>query len=432
MIFDEEKIESLIARRRLNDASAELALARADRRAQAGAAAVAGDERALAKLIPPGLLSCHNAAEIAVYYAAAGIEPSAYDHLVAGTVLAWSNDAVGALVALRAACDRAIAQQRFHAAVAARERLAHHALLFGEVAVAREAIAAAIELANAHRFSAWQLRALATAARLSLDAGDLDGAGQLIARGTAASKSHEDRALFAPAGAQLGVELGDDAAVRSWSSAEIVDVALQSQETDASNAATIAILIAAGGAHSGTPGTVALRRAVLQTGDPSSAVELFAVAARYGELEDARFAGDSLAAISAPDRPYLHAHRLLAQAHRLARSGERSGSIDAAGDAARAFSAMGLRRWTNEAMRLLVAHDAPGEKRARGRPSGSVLTEREEQVAHLIRRGARNREVAIALQISEHTVERHVSSILGRLGLRSRWQIADPAKSAED
>ncbi|HYL28085.1 MAG TPA: hypothetical protein VEW74_09645, partial [Candidatus Nitrosotalea sp.] len=248
MIFDEEKIESLIARRRLNDASAELVLARADRRLQAAVAAVAGDERALAKLISPALLSCRSAAEIAAYYALAGLEPSAYDQLVAGAVLAWSNDAVGTLVVLRAACDRALAQHRFHAAVAARERLAHHALLFGEVAAAREAIAGAIELAGAHRLSAWQLRALATAARLSLDAGDLEGAGQLIARGTAASKSHEERALFAPAGAQLGVELGDDAAVRGWSSAEIVDVALQSQEPDASHGATIAVLIAAGAA----------------------------------------------------------------------------------------------------------------------------------------------------------------------------------------
>ncbi|MEO6835146.1 MAG: helix-turn-helix transcriptional regulator [Candidatus Tumulicola sp.] len=46
-------------------------------------------------------------------------------------------------------------------------------------------------------------------------------------------------------------------------------------------------------------------------------------------------------------------------------------------------------------------------------------------MAHLVRRGASNREVAHTLQISEHTVERHVSSILSRLGLRSRWQIVD-------
>jgi len=67
----------------------------------------------------------------------------------------------------------------------------------------------------------------------------------------------------------------------------------------------------------------------------------------------------------------------------------------------------------------------------RGRSTASALTGREQQVANLIRRGARNREVAVALQISEHTVERHVSSILGRLGLRSRWQIVDPGKTSE-
>jgi DNA-binding NarL/FixJ family response regulator len=90
-----------------------------------------------------------------------------------------------------------------------------------------------------------------------------------------------------------------------------------------------------------------------------------------------------------------------------------------------------MRRWTNDAMRLLVTHESSGERRQRGRLGGSALTGREEQVAHLIRRGARNREVAAALQISEHTVERHVSSILGRLGLRSRWQIADPKREKE-
>ncbi|HYL27426.1 MAG TPA: helix-turn-helix transcriptional regulator, partial [Candidatus Nitrosotalea sp.] len=91
-----------------------------------------------------------------------------------------------------------------------------------------------------------------------------------------------------------------------------------------------------------------------------------------------------------------------------------------------------LRRWTNEAMLLLVHHERSPEPPRRRRPTALSLTEREQQVSHLIRRGASNREVARTLQISEHTVERHVSSILGRLGLRSRWQIADPAKVAED
>ena len=100
-------------------------------------------------------------------------------------------------------------------------------------------------------------------------------------------------------------------------------------------------------------------------------------------------------------------------------------AIDSASDAARAFDAIGLRRWTNEAMSFLVRNDAPSDAAARRRPTAVSLTKREQQVAHLVRRGASNRDVARALQISEHTVERHVSSILSRLGLRSRWQIVD-------
>ncbi|MGA8534825.1 MAG: helix-turn-helix transcriptional regulator, partial [Candidatus Tumulicola sp.] len=124
-------------------------------------------------------------------------------------------------------------------------------------------------------------------------------------------------------------------------------------------------------------------------------------------------------------RRYLEAHFLLARAHWCFRFGERSDAIDSAGDAARAFDAMGLRRWTDDAMSLLVHQEGSGDAHRRRRSSAFSLTGREQQVAHLIRRGASNREVARTLQISEHTVERHVSSILSRLGLRSRWQIVD-------
>jgi DNA-binding CsgD family transcriptional regulator len=340
-------------------------------------------------------------------------------------------DGTGACDSLRVAHDRAIAQRRFDLAVAARERLAHHALLFGEIETARKAIADAIALAQTHRFANWLLRCLAKAASLALDAGDLDRAEELLARGRAASSSPQELALFAATGAQLAVEFEDQAMLREWSSAEMLTIALECELPDSAITATLAGLIAAGAPCAGKPIALALRRALLQTDGAANAPELFSIAARYGDLDEARFGVEALAAVVGPKRPYLHAHQLLARGHLLLRSGERGGSIDCAGDAARAFTAMGLRRWTNEAMALLVSQEPGGDRRSRGR-SGSVLTGREEQVAQLIRRGARNREVAAALQISEHTVERHVSSILGRLGLRSRWQIADPAKSAED
>jgi DNA-binding CsgD family transcriptional regulator len=430
MIFEEEKIDALLAHCRFTEALAFCALAGNRHALRAGLCAVAGAERELARFVDPPLLACRTAGEVAAHYTATSLDPTAYDYLVAGTVLAWSADAAGAYGSFRAAHDRAFATRRFHLAVAARERLAHHALLFGDVAVARDAIDDAVALAQAHRLSSWLLRSLAAAARFALDAGDLDGSALLLTRGRATAGSPEELALFAGTSAQLGVELGDDAALRAWNSPEIVDVALHCERSDAAISATIAGLIAAG-ASGAAPVVIALRRALLQAGGDASATELFSLAARYGDLEEACFAVDALRALVAPNRPYLRAHQLLARAHFLFRSGEREGWVDCAGDAARAFSAMGMRRWTNDAMRLLVTHEPSSERRPRGRLAGSALTGREQQVAHLIRRGARNREVAAALQISEHTVERHVSSILGRLGLRSRWQIADPKKSKE-
>jgi DNA-binding NarL/FixJ family response regulator len=53
-----------------------------------------------------------------------------------------------------------------------------------------------------------------------------------------------------------------------------------------------------------------------------------------------------------------------------------------------------------------------------------VLTRRQREVAALVARGASNREIGYALYLSERSVETYVSAILGRLGLRSRTQVA--------
>ncbi len=54
----------------------------------------------------------------------------------------------------------------------------------------------------------------------------------------------------------------------------------------------------------------------------------------------------------------------------------------------------------------------------------SALTRREEEVAALVALGFTNREISSKLSISERTAENHVASILKKLGLRSRAQIA--------
>jgi len=62
--------------------------------------------------------------------------------------------------------------------------------------------------------------------------------------------------------------------------------------------------------------------------------------------------------------------------------------------------------------------DAPGA------PAGSSLTTREIDVLARVAAGDSNKLIARALDISLHTVKRHVANILDKLGLSSRGQAA--------
>jgi DNA-binding NarL/FixJ family response regulator len=52
------------------------------------------------------------------------------------------------------------------------------------------------------------------------------------------------------------------------------------------------------------------------------------------------------------------------------------------------------------------------------------LTSRQRQVAELVAVGRSNQAIASRLRICEKTVEKHVSALLRKLGVRSRTQLA--------
>jgi predicted ATPase/DNA-binding CsgD family transcriptional regulator len=71
----------------------------------------------------------------------------------------------------------------------------------------------------------------------------------------------------------------------------------------------------------------------------------------------------------------------------------------------------------------LEGRTAPARKRA-GRGPGTVLTDRERQIAELVAEGRSNKEIAAQLVISRRTAESHVEHILQKLAFTSRSQIA--------
>jgi len=60
------------------------------------------------------------------------------------------------------------------------------------------------------------------------------------------------------------------------------------------------------------------------------------------------------------------------------------------------------------------------EARSKALERAAVLSEREKEVLAFVSRGARNRDIAEALDISEFTVKRHMQNILQKLDVPSR------------
>jgi DNA-binding NarL/FixJ family response regulator len=52
------------------------------------------------------------------------------------------------------------------------------------------------------------------------------------------------------------------------------------------------------------------------------------------------------------------------------------------------------------------------------------LSEREKQIAFLVARGMKNKDIAVQLSISENTVKRHLQSIFSKTGARDRLELA--------
>lgn len=91
----------------------------------------------------------------------------------------------------------------------------------------------------------------------------------------------------------------------------------------------------------------------------------------------------------------------------------------------------GLREEFQRAATALLPHVRPPSALRAAKQAFGGLTARERQVAGYVAAGHSNRSIAEELVLSERTVEKHVASILAKLGLTSRAQIAAWAVRAE-
>jgi DNA-binding CsgD family transcriptional regulator len=90
-----------------------------------------------------------------------------------------------------------------------------------------------------------------------------------------------------------------------------------------------------------------------------------------------------------------------------------------------AESTVGRRLSRDAAIRLALGESARVGVAARDGGGGdALLSMREAEVARLVAEGMTNKEIGSRLFISEHTVDSHIRSILNKLGVNSRAQIA--------
>lgn len=115
--------------------------------------------------------------------------------------------------------------------------------------------------------------------------------------------------------------------------------------------------------------------------------------------------------------PFEAARARLQLARGLASLGRHLEASEEARSALTVLRSMGATREAERATALLRRLEGPPSVRDGGGPG---LTKRELQVLRLIARGLSNKEIALQLIVSEHTVHRHVANIFDKLNLPSR------------
>jgi DNA-binding CsgD family transcriptional regulator len=180
-----------------------------------------------------------------------------------------------------------------------------------------------------------------------------------------------------------------------------------------------AALAAAGNPDRAVAALVEALAEVLPVDRPAAAADL---------AEAQRGAGEEVTAIEhgrAALSPWGAAKAKLAEGKALAAAGQKAAAIEALKAAEARFDSFGAIRKRDEAVRELRRLGHRVLRPAKG--DGGPLTARELQIAELVAAGRTNREIAEQLVLSPRTIEAHLRNIYGKLGVRSRVELARAA-----
>ena len=131
---------------------------------------------------------------------------------------------------------------------------------------------------------------------------------------------------------------------------------------------------------------------------------------------------EALALLGSGPWPLDLARCELAYGERLRRTGQRGAARTQLHSALARFEELGAAGFADRARQEL---QATGDTQRRTTPdTRDELTPQERQIARLVANGATNREAAAGVFLSTKTVEKHLSSVYRKLGVRSRSQLA--------
>ena len=149
-------------------------------------------------------------------------------------------------------------------------------------------------------------------------------------------------------------------------------------------------------------------------------------AARLRHADAAAFFARAREAYAALPQPYAAARAAEGEAGARLALGDRAAATGFR-EAAETYGMLGATHDAARCRRVLrdIGVDVPLPRG--GRRGAGTLSQREREVARLVALGRTNREIADVLFLSTRTVETHVATVLRKLGVRSRTQIAPPA-----